>query len=218
MADFGKLVTVGTKVLMCAFSNSAIAIEEYSDGGVLSSTPEETTITTIHSDNIVPGQYFMIYSPSNTYYVWYAKNNNEGEKPHVNYAVGLKVDLVTDDDAETVATKTAAVLNAVGGFTATAAGSVVTVVNTQGGPCEPPKDINTKFLIEVTVPGANKVLFDGTLGTNIHKVLDIVINADGSANIFVQTANERRFQRGMKVDTKTVIKSEIITTAAGWLF
>ena len=219
MADNGKLVTVGTKVLLCTYSNSALTVEQYSDGGVLSAIPEVTDITVNHSDSINPGMYFMLYTPSNSYYIWYAKDNNEGNKPYISFAVGLKVDLVTGDDAATVATKTAAVIDTINGFaTPVVNGSIITVTNVQGGPCPDAQDKNTGFKIAVKIQGEKKILFDGTLGTNIHKVLDVNINVDGSASILVETKTERKFQRGMTFDRSTDIRAEVLTTPAGWLF
>jgi hypothetical protein len=214
--DGGKIINVGTKILLCSFKNSAVEIEEYSDSGTLSAEKEEITITCNHSDTIKGGEYFILNSPLTNYYVWYTKDN-EGENPYVGESVGIKVNVYTDDDATVVATKTAAAINALDAFNASSSAEVVTVENTLGGECPDSIDGNTQFNVEVTKQGYRKMLFDGTLGTDVVQILDITIAADGSAKILATVKYPRKFKVGRWVSETVKFRPTFITKPAGWI-
>ena len=214
----GKLVVAGTRVLFVTYENANLVVEEYSNGGTLSAVPEVTTITCIHGDNFSGGEYFIINSPIKNYYVWYLKDH-VGEDPQVQYATGLPVNLYSGDDATVVATKTAAVLTAVGAFTAVAAAEVITVTNTLGGPVPNPNKCNSGFLFEVTTEGEKVFLFNASLGIDVIDVLDAIVGTDGSAKLMLLVAQERKVARTRKEwelqKENTVLYKEL---AAGTLF
>jgi len=215
----GKLITVGTtpRVLMCQFNGPGLVVEEHSIGGTLSAIIEETTVTCNHSDSIKGGEYFIINSPSNSFYIYYTKYNR-GEDPLIQHSTGLAVNVVSNDDATAVATKTAAVLDAVGAFDAVAAAEVITVTCTEGGEVTAPYVGSSGFLIEVTVEGISKVLFDNTLGMNVSEVVDLNVGIDGSAEILVIEKFTKLTQVAMKTNEITKERSALIVKPAGWLF
>ena len=215
--DNGKLVTVGTKILMCSYKGSSLIIEELSDGGTLSAVKEVTTITCNHSDTLAGGEYIVISSPTTNYCIWFTKNNL-GFRPPMQAVTFLKVNLYTGDNAAAVATKVAAVLDATGAFVSTATNTVVTCTNAVGGDVFAPYELNTNFILDVTTKGERKILFDASLGRNVVKVLDINIDVDGSAEILVETENKRTAMRENKIDTTYNYRAEYMSTSAGWLF
>ena len=215
--DHGKLVKVGTRVLLCSYRSSSLIVEELSNSGVLSAVKEVTNITTNHSDTLSGGEYFVISSPTTNYCVWFTKNNM-GERPAMQAVTFLKVNLYTGDNANAVATKIATVVGSTGAFEATTNNTVVTITNTVGGDVFSPYELNTHFIISIVVSGERKILFDSTLGRNVVKVLDVNILTDGSAEILVETENKRIAMRENKIDTTYNYRAEYIVTNAGWLF
>lgn len=218
MSQNGQIVKVGTKILLCTMENANLTVEELSDGGVLSATAEETTITCNHSDTLSGGEYFFISSPTKDYYVYF-KKDNKGQDPKFKFLTPIPVNIYTDNTAAQVATALATALDAVEAYTATAADTVVTVTNTVGGDVPDARDgrVATAFLIETTTQGMKKILFDGTLGKDIARVLDVIIAVDGSAEILVLEKRYRTIPRGMNQETKTDFIPTYLSTAAGWL-
>lgn len=217
--DNGKIVKVGTKVLLCSYKDSSLIVEQLSEGGVLSSVKESTNITCNNADTLVGGEYFLINSPTTQYCVWFTMNNR-GEKPSLNFVTFLKVNLFSGETSTQVATKIAAILNATGAFVSTSASQVITVTNSVGGNVFPPNPGNSAFSFIIVVKGERKILFDSTLGRNVKKVLDIIISADGSAEILVESefiritpAQETRYY-----NTQCDYKAEYLVTNPGWLF
>lgn len=217
MYNYGKIIKVGTRILISTFKDSLLKVEEYSNGGTLSSVPEVTTITCNHSDSITGGNYFIINSPSNSYLIWFRKDN-AGKQPYVKYTTLVPVDIYTDNTAAQVATAVAAKINALGDFTATASSQVVTVTNTYGGEVQDPLPGDSMFAFNVTTQGTKKILFNGTLGKDVDQVLDLLVATDGSAEILVTTKVSRTTARGLSADVTTQRVPTYLKTDAGWLF
>ena len=216
MSQTGKIVNLGTKILLCTMENANLTVEELSDGGTLSATAEESTVTCNHSDTLSGGEYFFISSPTKDYYVYF-KKDNKGKDPSFRFLTPIVVNIYTDDTAAEVAVALAASLNAVDAYNATAADTVVTVTNTVGGDVPDAYDEDTNFIIEVTTQGMKKILFDGTLGKDISRVLDVILKADGSAELLVLEKRYRTTPRGMNQETKTNEIPTYLSTDAGWL-
>lgn len=218
--DYGKIVKIGTRVLLCSFKNASLVVEELSIGGVLSAVKEVTTITCNAANTLVGGEYFLINSPTTNYCVWYTMNN-KGARPPIGAVTFLKVNLYTDETSTVVATKTAAVINAVEAFVSTSAAEVITVTNAKGGTVYEPSDYDTQFIISVVTKGERKILFDNTLGRTVRKVLDVIIATDGSAEILVEAEFSRVTQckdHLREFNTQYDYRAEYLVTDPGWLF
>lgn len=74
------------------------------------------------------GQYFLINSAGdvNQYYVWYNVSGGNSD-PAVGGKTGVQINILSGDNSTQVATKTATILNATTGLTATSLNNVVTV-------------------------------------------------------------------------------------------
>lgn len=94
--------------------------------------PEISHVSFMHGDKIQGGQYWTLTSAVPTdYYVWYRKDG-VGVDPAPAGKTGIQVDILSTDDASTVATKTSTALNAVGGapFSCTTNNFTLIVTNT----------------------------------------------------------------------------------------
>lgn len=93
--------------------------------------PEISHVSFMHGDKIEGGQYWLITSAVPTdYYIWYRKDT-VGTDPAVAGRTGLQVDILSTDNADSVATKTKTVLDAVGGapFTTTRVNHTLIITN-----------------------------------------------------------------------------------------
>ena len=95
---------------------------------------EETDVTVPASAAITSGQYWNINSANDAqeFYVWYNKDAGGGD-PLIPGKIPIEVAIITGDTNAQVATKTAAAISLVSGFSATSALGVVTVTNTVAG-------------------------------------------------------------------------------------
>jgi hypothetical protein len=102
-------------------------------------------------------QYFTLSSANNAtnYYVWY-NNNSTGGNPLLSGKTGIAVAILPADTAAQVASKTAAAIAAVNlDFTATAAGSTVTIENVNIGTCTATANVSVGGLtVSTLVVGA----------------------------------------------------------------
>ena len=216
--DFGKVVHAGTKILLCTSTKSSLCVEELSDDGSISAVKEVTNITCNAGSTIHGSEYFIISSPERNYCVYYVKDNF-GVEPPMRAVVFLKVTLVTGDTAANVATKTAAIFNATGIFTATVNDATVTVTNVMPGEVFRPIDQNTMFAFNVTTKGSKKILFNSSLGNNVKQVLDINIGSDGSAEILVNAEFSRTsMDKENKLNSVFNYRPTLLTTPAGTFF
>lgn len=159
-------------VLHLASSTQVIAsyASEFNNAGL----PEITSITTVaDASGSLASTYFDIYSGGNqtAYYVWY-KVSGTGTNPSLGGKTGVEVDLVTNDTAATVATKTATALLALAGtpFTVSQSSNVLTVTTTTSGVTTATTDAGaTGFTIAVvqagTTPSETDVVFLAFLST-----------------------------------------------------
>lgn len=74
------------------------------------------------------GKYWLLYSPLSSYYVWYSLNDM-GTDPLVTGKIGIKIPYSLNDTANTIATKTNAILNVQQDFTCTVLTNVLTLTN-----------------------------------------------------------------------------------------
>lgn len=122
-------LTSGTTKLVIANST---ATREYSFVGVAQEQSFDTVADVAES---LDGKYFTV-SDSNDeidFYVWYTTKTDEASDPQVTDRLGIKVQIDTNDSANTVATLTASALDATPYFSATANTNTVDVVWASAG-------------------------------------------------------------------------------------
>ncbi len=92
------------------------------------------SVTTQGSDSALePGDHFLLSSTTTDYYVWYSIGGT-GSDPAVAGRTGIQVNINFGDSASTVATATAAAIDAQADFISSALGTAVTVTNATAGP------------------------------------------------------------------------------------
>ena len=79
------------------------------------------------------GKYFNINEPITEYYVWYDIAGAGSQDPALAGKTGIKVSIIADDTAITVATNTMLAINANADFVATSNAAVVTITNANYG-------------------------------------------------------------------------------------
>lgn len=101
-----------------------------------SSRQEKHTVTCVADDNDdLDGTYFVLPDDAGTVGFWIDTDDSGTSAPSTGADRDVEITTIaTDDDAETVATKVAAAINADSKFSATASGAVVTVTLAAYGP------------------------------------------------------------------------------------
>jgi len=101
---------------------------------VLVATAEITEIT-CEADvaGSLSGKYWTLNSPTTEYYVWYDVAGKGSADPAIAGKTGIVVGITEDDTANTIATNTAAAIDAEADFGAGAVAAVVTVTNAANG-------------------------------------------------------------------------------------
>lgn len=120
-----------------------------------SGVKEVTSITCPAATSINSGQYFLINSPSTSYYVWFNKDAAGGD-PLVSGKTGVAVAILAADTAAGVATKLAAALDSLTDFVAPVPGAnIVTNTNNNFGSVTDASNVNVggTFDISVTTQG-----------------------------------------------------------------
>lgn len=136
---------------------------------------EVTDITCSKASELNMGDYFTLSSPSANYYVWYERDNAGGD-PLLDGMTGIKVNLLTSDTSNEVATATAVAINSIGDFSASLSGNKITVTNTSAGNVVGAVDNNTDFIIDTVTDGNNCT---GKINMIISDDAEITINATG---------------------------------------
>jgi hypothetical protein len=152
-----------------------------------------TTVQTLAAASITTGAYFTIADSQGSptkYYVWMDKNGDGStdDPGPVSGYTSAPVNISAATTADDVATATAAVLNALAGFGASATTDTVTITHaTKGSPSEDAADVDTSFTITkvenggsdpgVTGTGAECDIKGATTADNVGAVVAGVINA-----------------------------------------
>lgn len=150
-------------------------------------TQETRTIVTVAdvSGNLA-GKYFTIndINTGNNYYVWY-KVSGSGSDPLVANASGILVNLITNDSATTVATKTNTVLQTVSTiFTSSVLSSTLTIINFKYGYSIDSTAGTSGFAVTTTLQGALEVLLANNVSPSI--------SVDETARSFISIVNLNR--------------------------
>lgn len=157
-----------------------------------------STVTTVADvANSLNNKYFTLSSANNetNYYVWYSTGT--GIDPALPGKTGIKVTLTTGDGANTVASKTKAMLNTYSDFSVGVSTNVVTITNTNKGIATATANgaASTGFTFNTTVVGkgedaANKKVLISSLPTPAQEVdetarsLERVINQNASELVY----------------------------------
>lgn len=120
---------------------------------------QTTNVTTVaDTTNSLAGTYFTINNANDItkYYVWYNVSGN-GIDPAISDSTPIRVNINTNDTANTVATNTAAAILAQASvdFTTSVAGNVVTITNTLEGPSTNAFAGTSGFTVTVTSTGVS---------------------------------------------------------------
>jgi flagellar hook-associated protein 3 FlgL len=144
------------------------------------------------------GKYLTLSSPSTDYYVWYNVAGDSAEP--VVAGIGIGVDILTDDSADTVASKTYAAINNIVGLGAELSGDKVTVTNAAAGDVVNSVDNDSGFSITTITQGTDgdKNGISIIAGENVE--IDINVNGD---EIFLSKVNIFEVLRELKVALET---------------
>ncbi|MDL1986775.1 MAG: flagellar hook-associated protein FlgL [Deltaproteobacteria bacterium] len=139
------------------------------------------------------GKYLTLSSPSTDYYVWYNVAGDSAEP--VVAGIGIGVDILTDDSADTVASKTYAAINNIVGLGAELSGDKVTVTNAAAGDVVNSVDNDSGFSITTITQGTDgdKNGISIIAGENVE--IDINVNGD---EIFLSKVNIFEVLRELK--------------------
>lgn len=130
-------------------------------------------VTTADASTLSEGEYFKISSSTTDYYVWY--DTGSSTNPEVAGRTEIKVDILSEDTAAEVATKTAAAINDKPDFTAPVpSGSAVTI--TSDGEGVDATDGNTEFGFHNATYNGDSGKISVILGEGVTQV----INAHGN--------------------------------------
>jgi len=135
----------------------------YADG-----TQQVSNVTTVADvGGSLGGTWFSLNSPSKDFYVWYNVDGGS-TNPAVAGKTGIEVDISAGDTAASVAAKTAAALNDVSYFTATATGANLTITNTYTGATADAANgtASPGFTITTPTPGVGSITLTGADGSS----------------------------------------------------
>lgn len=174
-----KTFKFGESVVLCEFSGEYIGINQVD--------PRQEVIKVICKPaDAIPGSAMFFFNDTefSQYYVWY--NRGESHKdPKPGGKTGVEVKTQMSDDAVTIATKTAAAIDNIIGFSASAENNIVTITLDEVGDVYPPEDYNTGFQLVIEEKGRYTTnLYHGRLWPDCKEIKDVTLHADGSAEIF----------------------------------
>ncbi len=150
-------------------------------------TQEIRTITCVaDTADSLAGKYFLIndITTKSKYYVWYDVSGS-GSDPAVSNAIGIQVDIITNDSANTVASKTnTALQNYPTVFTSTVNTDTLTITNYYYGYSTDSGAGTSGFSVVTTQQGALEVLLSQNLSPSIA--------VDATARSFVSVINKNK--------------------------
>jgi hypothetical protein len=144
-------------------------INEYIEFNVSAGSIAEKTKITCNADvnNSLNGTYFLLYTPSYSYYVWFAINGSPSAEPVV-AGIGLMVNISTNSTDDQVASRINETLLSNGNFTILLESENITVTNLELGFAtnatdEPIGPESTNFTIEIIINGDNRTVTENTI-------------------------------------------------------
>lgn len=159
--DAGEIIPAGTE-----FQTSA-GVKYTSDAETTIGTPtpavaEQSKVETIADvAGNLDGKYFYVNHPSGNYYFWLNADAGGNDPGPITGRTGVAVPYASDDDADTIAEALRVAADALGDFSASRSGNVVTIVNSVGGSVEDANDFGlTGFTIYASVQGQDEITQD----------------------------------------------------------
>lgn len=128
---------------------------------VISPILEVTHVTCVaDSSGSLAGKYFLISAGDSgtDYYVWY-KVSGSGSDPSISGRTGVEVDISTNASANTVASATQAVIDALSTFSAMVSTNVVSVTAALGGLTAAPSAGTSGFTVSVITKGGHSITY-----------------------------------------------------------
>lgn len=130
---FGDIVTLtGTGINDGSFKVRDSMIEAY----------QELRVSLVLPSLVAGGSYFLISSPTASYYVW-IRVNGVGSDPLLSGRTGIQVDILSSDTIDQFIAKIIVAFSTITDFTATNFNGMLKIVNTSYGPVLSPPSIGT---------------------------------------------------------------------------
>jgi hypothetical protein len=186
-----------------------------------SSIKEVTYIDTVaDSTNSLNGKYFFLWSATDAtkYYVWYKTSGGSVLDPAPAGATGVRVDITTNDTANTVATNTKNTVDALADFVATVGTNRVTVTNANFGSCTDASNVDAGFTITINTQGVGKTVWStNALYSYLQDTFDELGQMDDQVPMSAQTPTEYSLINGWFIDEVSIkyLKGGAIKTV-GW--
>lgn len=135
-------------------SPSGIFVSHENDIATWNEVAERTEIICNDASTLVGGEYFFLYTPTNSFYVWY---NIDGLSTQpVEIGIGIEINILSSDTADEIAIKTVDVLNLQTEFEVHHPNiSTINIVNSVTGSVADALDNNTGFTITVLKQGVD---------------------------------------------------------------
>ena len=167
------------KKVFCEFGGKSILIKQ------MAPLHEKTEIICKSFEKTLDSTAFFINLPSFLqYYVWFDKEN-EGKDPAIPGKTGIHIKITKTDTDLDIATKIAAGLDTVEGFTCSVVGNIVTVECDEPGQVYPPEAYTSGYKLNVLTKGTYiQVLYNGQLWNDCQEIKDVVLYEDGSVDVY----------------------------------
>jgi len=158
----GDITSGGSGSTVTANNDSTGPVTDATSGTITGGTFGTSVTTQGVVSDLLSGDYFYLSSTTTDYYVWY-NVDGAGGNPNIGGRTGIEVALTLSDNADAVASKTSAAINALGDFSAGSAGSTVTVTNTIGGVAANGSNqtVGGSFSVSTSNQGTNSIIEEG---------------------------------------------------------
>jgi len=175
-------------------------------------TAQVQTVTTVaDSSGSLNNKYFFFYEPDGTgHYVWYDVSSG-GSDPALAGFTAHEVDITTDDTANSVASATQAVIDAIGEFGASVSTNVVTITNAANGYAQAAHDGDSGFSFAVTTEGntaASVGFTDGDIEVNLGEDLVDVTGHEAGTNVLSQIRTGKQIE--VTINFKETTKAQLL--------
>jgi hypothetical protein len=160
--------------------------------------------------------YFMLYSPSGRFYVWFNVATT-GVDPAIAGYTGIPVAISANANASTVASAVQAAVDAHASFVATSSQAVVTITNAVVGYAPTPREgSGTGFAFEVTTQGsveADLGFLDGSVEWTVSKSMVDVTGHQRGAEVLAQIMNGTECE--LTLNLKETTKANLLKALQG---
>lgn len=161
-------------------------------------------------------KYFMLYSPSARYYVWFNVDSG-GTDPAIGGYTGIPVAIAADASASTVAAAVKNAVDALAAFVAVSSQAVVSITNAVVGYAPSPREgLGTGFAFEVTTQGsveADLGFLDGEIEFTVAKSMVDVTGHQRGAEVLAQIMNGTECE--LTLNLKETTKANLLKALQG---